>query len=66
VEGLRKATKHLSPGQSRVSENRELTRIFGPKKEEVTGECRKLNNEALNNLYSFPCVVMVISSRRIR
>jgi hypothetical protein len=36
----------------RVFENRELRRMFGPKKGKVTGEWRKLHNEELNNLYS--------------
>jgi hypothetical protein len=38
----------------RVSENRVLRRIFGPKRDEVTGEWRKLHNEELHNLYSSP------------
>jgi hypothetical protein len=37
-----------------VFENRVLRRIFGPKRDEVTGECRKLHNEELYILYSFP------------
>jgi hypothetical protein len=36
----------------RIFENRALRRIFGPKRDEVTGECRKLQNEELNDLYS--------------
>ena len=40
----------------RVFENRMLRRIFGPKRDEVTGEWRKLNNEELNDLYSSPNV----------
>jgi len=36
----------------RVFENRVLKRIFGPKRDDVTGECRKLHNEELNDLYS--------------
>ena len=46
-------------------ENRVLRRIFGPKRDEVTGEWRKLHNE-LNNLYSSPSIVRVIKSRRMR
>ena len=44
----------------RVFENRVLRRIFGPKRDEVTGEWRKLHNEGLNNLYSSPNIVRVI------
>ena len=50
----------------RVFENRVLRRIFGPKRDEVTGECRKLHNEELNDLYSSPNIVWVIKSRRMR
>jgi len=49
-----------------VFENRVLRRIFGPKRDEVTGEWRKLHNEKLNNLYSSPNIVRVIKSRRMR
>ena len=48
----------------RVFENRVLRRIFGPKRDEVTQEGRKLHNEELNNLYSSPNIVRVIKSRR--
>jgi hypothetical protein len=47
----------------RVFENRVLRRIFGPKRDEVTGEWRKLLNEELSDLYSSPTVVRVIKSR---
>jgi hypothetical protein len=50
----------------RLSENRVLTRIFRPKRDEVTGEWRKLHNESLNGLYSLPNIVRVIKSRRMR
>ena len=47
-------------------ENRVLRRIFGPKREEVTGEGRTLHNEELNDLYSSPNIVQGIKSRRMR
>jgi hypothetical protein len=50
----------------RVFENRVLRREFGPKRDEVTGEWRKLHNEELNNLYSLPSIVRVGQSRRMR
>jgi hypothetical protein len=43
-----------------------LRRIFGPKRDEVTGEWRKLHNEELNDLYSSPNIVRVNKSRRMR
>ena len=46
----------------RVFENRVLRRIFGPKRDEVTGQWRKLHNEELNDLYSSPSIVQVIKS----
>ena len=50
----------------RVFENRVLRRIFGPKRNGVTGEWRKLHNEELNSLYSSPNIVRVTKSRRMR
>jgi hypothetical protein len=49
-----------------VFENRVLRRIFGPKRDEVTGGWRKLHNEELHNLYSSPSIIRVIKSRRMR
>jgi hypothetical protein len=49
-----------------VFENRVLRRIFEPKWDEVTGECRKLHNEELHNLYSSPNIIRQIKSRRMR
>jgi hypothetical protein len=43
-----------------------LRRIFGPKRDEVTGEWRKLHNEQLHDLYTSPSIIRVIKSRRIR
>ena len=50
----------------RVFGNRVLRRIFGPKRNEVTGEWRKLHNEELSYLYSLPSIFRVIKSRRMR
>jgi len=50
----------------RVFENRALRRVFGPKRDEVTGEWRKLHNEELNDLYCSPNISRVITSRRMR
>ena len=40
--------------------------IYGPKRDEITGEWRKLHNEELNDLYCSACIVQVIKSRRMR
>jgi hypothetical protein len=50
----------------RVFENRVLRRIFGPKRDDVTGGWRKLHNEELHNLYSSPNIIRMIKSKRMR
>jgi len=50
----------------RVFENKVLRRIFGPRRDEVKGEWRRLHNEELNDLYSSRNIVRVIKSRRMR
>jgi hypothetical protein len=49
-----------------VFENRVPRRIFGPKRDEVTGEWRKLHSEELHNLYSSPNIIRKVKSRRMR
>jgi hypothetical protein len=49
-----------------VFENRGLRRIFGRKRDEVTGDWRKQHNEELHNLYSSPNIIRMIKSRRMR
>jgi hypothetical protein len=49
-----------------VFENRVLRRIFGPRRDEVTGDWRKLHNEELRKLYSSPNIIRMIKSRRKR
>jgi hypothetical protein len=48
-----------------VFENRVLRRMFGPKRDEVTGEWRKLHNEELHNLYSSPDIIRQVKLRRM-
>jgi hypothetical protein len=50
----------------RVFDNRVLKNIFGPKRDEVTGEWRKLHNEELRDLYSSPSIIRIIKTRRMR
>jgi len=52
--------------RQRVFKNWVLRRVFGPKRDEVTGEWRKLHNEELNGLYCSPDIVQVIKWRRMR
>jgi hypothetical protein len=49
-----------------VFENRVLRRIFGPKRDRVTGGWRKLHNEGLHNLYCSPSIIRIIKSKRMR
>jgi hypothetical protein len=49
-----------------VFENRVLRRILGPRRDEVTGDWRKLHNEELHNLYSSPNIIRLIKSRMMR
>jgi len=50
----------------RVCENRVSRKTFGPKREEVKGEWRRLDNEELHDMYSSPYVIPVIKTRRMR
>jgi hypothetical protein len=50
----------------KMFENRVLRRIFGPKRDEVTGEWRKLHNEELHDLYSMPSIITIIKARSMR
>jgi hypothetical protein len=49
-----------------VFENRVLRRIYAPKRNEVTGEWRKLHNEELHDLYSSPSIIRIMKARRMR
>jgi hypothetical protein len=51
---------------SRISENRVLRRIFGPKREEVAGSWKRLHSEELHNFYSSPDIIRMTKSRRVR
>ena len=56
----------LTLSSLRVFENRVLRKIFGPRRDEVMGEWRKLENEELNDLYCSPNIIQVIKSRRLK
>jgi hypothetical protein len=56
----------LEERRLRVFENRVLRRIFGPKRDKVTGEWKKLHSEELDDLYCSPNIVRVIKSRRMK
>jgi hypothetical protein len=53
-------------GRLRVFENSVLRRIFGPRREEMTGGWKNLHNEELHNLYSLSSIIRMIKSRRMR
>jgi hypothetical protein len=52
--------------RQRVFENRVLRRIFGPKRDEMTGEWRKLYDKKLRDLYPLPSIIRILKSRRMR
>ena len=60
---VRMAARHIE--RSLLLVNKVLRRIFGPRRDEVTGDWRRLHNEELNDLYCSPNIVRVIKSRRM-
>jgi hypothetical protein len=65
TQQVRKAFSNQTMGL-RVFENRVLRRIFGPKRDAITGGSRKLHNEQLHNLNSLPSVLTMPKSKRMR
>jgi hypothetical protein len=64
--GVKLGFSHLREEHTlRVSENRALRRIFGPKRADVTGEWRKLHNEELHNLYSSPDIIRQVKANEV-
>jgi hypothetical protein len=66
VDRAHRPSRHFEERKVRVFEKRVLWKIFVPKRDEVTGEWRKLHNKELNDLYSSPTIVRVIKSRTMR
>jgi hypothetical protein len=64
--GVKPAVTLREEHRLRVFENRVPRRIFGPKRDEMTGDWRKLHNEELNTFYSSPNFIRMIKSRRMR
>jgi hypothetical protein len=65
--GVKLGLRHIrEEHRMRVFRNRELRRIFGLKRDEVLEEWRKLHSDDLHNMYSSPCIIRMIKSRRIR
>jgi hypothetical protein len=58
--------KHFNEMEITVFENRGLERIFGPRRDEVTGEWRKLHNEDLHDLYPSRSIIRIIKASRMR
>jgi hypothetical protein len=65
-DGGKQKSRIIFIKSSYSSSNRVLRRVFGPKRDEATGEWRKLHNEELNNLYSSSSIVWVVKSRRMK